>query len=124
MRVVLVWLSRFITLLSVLLVGVGGSPSSAAPATYVIRFAMATTPQDITSQSQVAFKKQVETLSQGQLSVQLFFGEQLGSTQAQFDQVRDGTIQMAQGVTDWIAKYYPAVQIFSLPMMFSPARSR
>jgi tripartite ATP-independent transporter DctP family solute receptor len=105
-------------LLSAMLVNYGGTFSSAEPGVYVIRFAMATNRDEVTSQSQIIFMKQVESLSHGQLRVQLFFGEQLGSTQAQFDQVRDGTLQMAQGVTDWLAKYFAPIQVFSLPMMF------
>jgi C4-dicarboxylate-binding protein DctP len=105
-------------ILSMMLVAYGGNVSSAESKGYVIRFAMATTQEEVTSQSQIGFKKEVESLSHGQVTVELFFGERLGSTQAQFDQVKDGTLQMAQGVTDWLAKYFAPIQIFSMPMMF------
>lgn len=115
------WVRRWgllVLTLSVMLVSYGGTLSLAEPQGYVIRFAMATTQDEVTSQSQITFKKRVESLSRGRLTVELFFGERLGSTQAQFDQVKDGTLQMAQGVTDWLAKYFAPIQVFSLPMMF------
>lgn len=105
--------------LLLIMFAVAGSFSRARADSYVIRFsAPIGNRADVTSRSALLFKKEVEEKSGGRITVQMFFGSQLGTLQAVADQVRDGTIEMNGVGFGFLAKYFPDVQAFTLPFIF------
>ena len=63
------------------------------------------------------FKSVVESMSNGEASVELFPGGTLAQSKAATEMVQNGTLEIAV-TTGTIAGFYPAMQVFSLPYAF------
>jgi C4-dicarboxylate-binding protein DctP len=63
------------------------------------------------------FKSVVESMSNGEASVELYPGGTLAQSKAATEMVQNGTLEMAI-TTGTIAGFYPAMQVFSLPYAF------
>ena len=68
-----------------------------------------------------AFKDYVEFQSGGTLKIQLFPGGQLGSERQMTEQVRDGALDVAYVADGNAAGFYPKLQVFAIPYLFSSA---
>lgn len=69
----------------------------------------------------VRFKKYVEFKSNGELEVRLFPGNQLGSARDTAEMVQQGTLEMAFPSDGALAGFYPPIQVWSVPYMFTSA---
>ena len=63
------------------------------------------------------FKEYVEFRSNGELTVQPFFG-QLGGEREITEQVMQGTLEMGIAADGAIAGFFPDIQVFSIPYLF------
>jgi TRAP-type transport system periplasmic protein len=63
------------------------------------------------------FKSVIESMSNGELSVELYPGGTLAQSKAATEMVQNGTLEMAI-TTGTIAPFYPQMQVFSLPYAF------
>ncbi|WP_158541194.1 TRAP transporter substrate-binding protein [Marinomonas piezotolerans] len=69
-----------------------------------------------------AFKKYVEFHSDGEVDVQLLHGG-VGGDRELLESVRSGIFQMTATTDGALASFYPKVQVFSTPYLFSSVRS-
>lgn len=98
---------------------VGMTASSAAAATYKIKFTstqQATTPN---GQLQYAFAKLVQKESKGQIQVSVYPNSILGSEDELIPQVISGSTQMTELFAPQMAQYVPAFDFFQVPMIFN-----
>jgi TRAP-type transport system periplasmic protein len=69
----------------------------------------------------VRFKEYVEFKSNGDLTVRLFPGNQLGSARDTAEMVQQGTLEMAFPSDGAFAGFYSPIQVWSIPYMFTSA---
>ncbi|AZO93519.1 DctP family TRAP transporter solute-binding subunit [Halocella sp. SP3-1] len=81
-------------------------------------------PFDASSAGMMYFKQYVETESNGNIKVDLFPANQLGSNDEMLEQVKRGTIEMAtsMGSGQLAAKYYPNFYMFDIPYLFKSTK--
>lgn len=95
--------------------GSGGSGGKVYKIAYSVPLG-ATDPQTIAAN---AFAKEVDTLTHGQVKVQVYPNLQLG-TQDQIDQgVKSGTTQIVATAPGNMSTIYPQVKVITLPFLFS-----
>jgi tripartite ATP-independent transporter DctP family solute receptor len=86
-----------------------------AAASKIIR-AGTTDPLDLPhGKAMIVFKKLVEARSNGAIEVQLFPSNQLGKIVEQIEGVQQGTQEMAMSTPAWFSRFYPQIDVFSLP---------
>ncbi len=68
-----------------------------------------------------AFKEYVENTTNGELTVRLFPGNQLGSVRDTTEMVQQGTLEMTMPSDGTFAGFYKPIQIWSLPYLFTSA---
>ncbi len=68
-----------------------------------------------------SFKEYVENTSNGELTVRLFPGNQLGSVRDTTEMVQQGTLEMTMPSDGTLAGFYKPVQVWSLPYLFASA---
>ncbi|TNC60051.1 TRAP transporter substrate-binding protein [Rubellimicrobium roseum] len=68
-----------------------------------------------------AFKEYVENKSNGELTVRLFPGNQMGSVRETTEMVQQGTLEMTLPSDGAFAGFYPPIQAWSMPYLFSSA---
>ena len=66
----------------------------------------------------VAFKKEVEKLSNGGIKVTIYPNAQLGSVREVFEGLQMGTVDLTASVSAIIANFVPGVAVFDLPCLF------
>jgi len=94
----------------------------AAAAQTTLRFGMNLPPGDSSDyKAATAFKDYVEFQSGGSLKIQLFPGGQLGSERQMTEQVRDGALDIAYVADGNASGFYPKLQVFAIPYLFSSA---
>ena len=90
---------------------------------FVIRYSHLGVPDPMMQSSSakaVVFKAQLEKLSGGRIKVDIYAGGPLGGQQSSVQQVRKGTIQIADISSGVLASlYYPPLEILDLPYLFS-----
>jgi len=85
---------------------------------YIIRFGHLQPVTDPWHKGAVKFKEVVEDLSEGQISVQIFPAEQLGSEREQLEGVRLGTQEISTHSPGMLATVFPKVAVFGMPYIF------
>jgi C4-dicarboxylate-binding protein DctP len=87
---------------------------------YIMKFAISTAPKEYhySYSPYLVFKNEVETRSNGRISVQLFPGGQLGKVASVINQVRRGVIQGGDCNTGHLSNTYPPIQVLSIPYLF------
>tara|TARA_R110002020_G_scaffold229432_2_gene440203 strand:+ start:1777 stop:2808 length:1032 start_codon:yes stop_codon:yes gene_type:complete len=68
-----------------------------------------------------AFKDYVENKSNGELTVRLFPGNQMGSVRDTTEMVQQGTLEMTMPSDGAFAGFYPAIQAWAMPYLFTSA---
>jgi tripartite ATP-independent transporter DctP family solute receptor len=107
-----------IGLMASVLVNVAAPESVAQPATVKIRFGNSQNPGDATVDAMADLKKEVEARSKGQIQVELYPSGQLGKIEEAMEMLRSGAIQMYINSPQYLAKWYPEIQVTSLPYLF------
>lgn len=81
-------------------------------------------PYDASSAGMMYFEHYVETESNGEIEVDIYPANQLGTNEEMLEQVKRGTIQMAtsMGSGQLAAKYYPNFYIFDIPYLFKSSK--
>jgi TRAP-type transport system periplasmic protein len=69
----------------------------------------------------VRFKEYVEFKSNGELTVRLFPGNQMGTARDTAEMVQQGTLEMAFPSDGAFAGFYPPIQTWSIPYIFTSA---
>lgn len=106
-------------LLVAAVIAVAAVPAFAAKAKYVLKvgYILPETQSDHIIMRDV-FKKDVETLSEGQIAVELYPNAQLGGDRELIESVQLGTVEMAIPATSAIAGFERRFQVFDLPFLF------
>ena len=95
----------------------------AAKEEYVIKYGHAALADPLAQSSPayaLVFKTQLEKLSGGRIRVDVYPNGQLGNLRSLVQQVRKGTIQMADISSGIMASlYYPQLEILDMPYVFS-----
>jgi tripartite ATP-independent transporter DctP family solute receptor len=90
----------------------------AQAAKYKIRFGNSQSPGEATAHTMAEFKKEVEAKSNGQIQVELYPSGQLGKIEEVVEMLRSGAAQMHINSPQYLAKWYPEIQVTSLPYLF------
>src|SRR5499426_4867808 len=112
----------FILTAAVLAAPTGRAPE-AQTAKYKIRFGNSQGAGETTADTMIEFKKEVEAKSGGQIQVELYPSGQLGKIEEVVEMLRSGAIQMHVNSPQYLAKWYPEIQVTSLPYLFDTPES-
>jgi TRAP-type transport system periplasmic protein len=107
-----------IVLVAVVLTSLPGREPSAQPGKYKIRFGNSQSLGETTADTMADFKKEVEAKSNGQIQVELYPSGQLGKIEEVVEMLRSGAVQMHVNSPQYLAKWYPEIQVTSLPYLF------
>jgi tripartite ATP-independent transporter DctP family solute receptor len=69
----------------------------------------------------VRFKEYVEFKTNGEITVRLFPGNQLGGEREMIEQVQQGSLELTFPADGAMAGFYPPVQVWSIPYVFESA---
>ena len=69
----------------------------------------------------VRFKEYVEFKTNGEITVRLFPGNQLGGEREMIEQVQQGSLELTFPADGAMAGFYPAIQVWSIPYIFESA---
>src|SRR5262249_57566649 len=86
--------------------------------TLKIRFGNSQGLGETTADTMADFKKEVEAKSNGQIQVELYPSGQLGKIEEVVEMLRSGAVQMHVNSPQYLAKWYPEIQVTSLPYLF------
>jgi len=86
---------------------------------YTIRYSTVLPATDPESKTADYFAQQLEKLSNGQITVQVYYSSQLGTVQDQVNNTKAGTIQMIGVDYSYISPFDPSVSAFLLPYLFT-----
>src|SRR5215470_19579532 len=111
-------LLTIIGLLVLLGPGAPGPGPEAQTAKYKIRFGNSQRPGEATADTMAEFKKEVEARSNGQIQVEIYVSGQLGKIEEVVEMLRSGAAQMHINSPQYLAKWYPEIQVTSLPYLF------
>jgi TRAP-type transport system periplasmic protein len=95
-----------------------GPVPEAQTAKYKIRFGNSQGAGETTADTMSEFKKEVEAKSGGQIQVELYPSGQLGKIEEVMEMLRSGAVQMHVNSPQYLAKWYPEIQVTSLPYLF------
>ena len=105
--------------LAAALVGLSAPDATAqAGKTLKIRFGNSQGLGETTADTMADFKKEVEAKSNGQIQVELYPSGQLGKIEEVVEMLRSGAVQMHVNSPQYLAKWYPEIQVTSLPYLF------
>jgi TRAP-type transport system periplasmic protein len=65
------------------------------------------------------FKRDVESRTNGALTIEIFYGGALGNPINRMDQMRNGTIQMSDASDGNYATIFPEIQVLNIPYLFA-----
>ena len=105
-------------LTTVVLMSAPGPEPAAQTAKYKIRFGNSQGAGETTADTMIEFKKEVEAKSGGQIQVELYPSGQLGKVEEVVEMLRSGAVQMHINSPQYLAKWYPEIQVTSLPYLF------
>lgn len=94
----------------------GSTTASASPT--VIKIGHANTEEHPTHQAFLKFKELLESGTDGRYMVEIYPNGQLGSDSDLLEATKQGSIQMANCVTSFIANYSPEFFVFDVPFAF------
>lgn len=127
MRKKLAGLLALVMILSLALVGCGGSkekPQEQVKAEetkkITIRLAHPMAPGNNVTVGYEKFKELVEQKSNGKVEIQLYGGTVLGSDRVTMESVQKGTLEMASSSSPNMANFSPKFMVFDLPYITSP----
>src|SRR3989442_8497572 len=83
-----------------------------------IRYGISQGLGETTADTMADFKKEVEAKSNGQIQVELYPAGQLGKIEEVVEMLRSGAVQMHVNSPQYLAKWYPEIQVTSLPYLF------
>jgi len=116
-------ITKIAALAFILTAAVLAAPTGRAPeaqtAKYKIRFGNSQGAGETTADTMIEFKKEVEAKSGGQMQVELYPSGQLGKIEEVVEMVRSGAVQMHVNSPQYLAKWYPEIQVTSLPYLFA-----
>lgn len=69
----------------------------------------------------VRFKEYVEFKTNGEITVRLFPGNQLGGEREMIEQVQQGSLELTFPADGAMAGFYPPIQVWSIPYIFESA---
>ena len=69
----------------------------------------------------VRFKEYVEFKTNGEITVRLFPGNQLGGEREMIEQVQQGSLELSFPADGAMAGFYPPMQVWSIPYLFESA---
>src|SRR5690554_5564643 len=69
----------------------------------------------------VRFKEYVEFKTNGEITVRLFPGNQLGGEREMIEQVQEGSLELTFPADGAMAGFYPPIQVWSIPYLFESA---
>lgn len=72
-------------------------------------------------QALVRFKEYVEFKTNGEITVRLFPGNQLGGEREMIEMVQQGSLELSFPADGAMAGFYPPMQVWSIPYMFESA---
>src|SRR2546425_5043929 len=105
--------------LAAALIGLSAPDATAqAGKTLKIRFGNSQGLGETTADTMAEFKKEVEAKSKGQILVELYPSGQLGKIEEVVEMLRSGAVQMHVNSPQYLAKWYPEIQVTSLPYLF------
>lgn len=90
----------------------------AADKKMIIKFGHGAAEKNARHQAALKFKELVETKSNGQMEVQVFHSEQLGSESAMLQSVQANTLQITAGATGIYARNHEPIGVVELPYVF------
>lgn len=89
-----------------------------AEAAKVIKFSHVGSIEDARQKAGMKFKEMVESETNGEITVELYYGGQLGGDRDAIEGVKLGTIQMTVGGAGIFANFEPKMGITALPFLF------
>src|SRR5262249_53734235 len=105
--------------LAAALVGLSASDATAqAGKTLKIRFGNSQGLGETTADTMADFKKEGEAKSNGQIQVELYPSGQLGKIEEVVEMLRSGGVKGQGNAHQYLAKWYPEIQVTSLPYLF------
>src|SRR5437660_9580542 len=105
--------------LAAALIGLSARDATAqAVKTLKMRFGNSQGLGETTADTMADFKKEVEAKSNGQIQVELYPAGQLGKIEEVVEMLRSGAVQMHVNSPQYLAKWYPEIQVTSLPYLF------
>lgn len=108
-----------VALVAVLLAGTafaGGAKE--APTTVKLTFSSVSVPDDAHTKAMTVFKEEVEKLSGGQITVDVYHSGQLFNQTAEQDAIRQGTVDMIYTSAQWNAQFIPKLGMFGAAFTF------
>jgi len=107
----IVFITMMIALVSAFAFANGGSDAAATePAgneSIQLSWSSISTPDTALSKSMQKFKFEVERLSGGRISADLYNGGQIFTQEGELSAAREGTLDMAYYAADWVAEWVP-----------------
>jgi tripartite ATP-independent transporter DctP family solute receptor len=94
------------------------TPATFAQKAVKLTFTSVSVPGDAHTQAMTVFKDEVEKLSGGQITVDVYHSGQLFTQQAEQDAVRKGTIDMVYSSSQWLAEFVPYLSMFGAAYTF------
>ncbi|MEI6875721.1 MAG: sialic acid TRAP transporter substrate-binding protein SiaP [Spirochaetota bacterium] len=110
-------MKRFVIFALVAAVMVAGATAQAKPVKLV--WTSVSVPGDAHTQAMMVFKVEVEKLSGGQITVDLYDSGQLFTQQAEQDAVRQGKVDIVYAGDAWLAPTVPYLSMFGAAYTFS-----
>lgn len=89
-----------------------------APKTVKLTFSSVSVPDDAHTKAMTVFKEEVEKLSGGQISVDVYHSGQLFNQTAEQDAIRQGTVDMIYTSAQWNAQFIPKLGMFGAAFTF------
>jgi len=81
-------------------------------------FSSVSVPEDAHTKAMTVFKNEVERLSGGQITVDVYDSGQLFTQQAEQDAIRQGTVDMIYTSAQWNAQFIPKLSMFGAAFTF------
>jgi len=83
-----------------------------------LTFSSVSVPDDAHTKAMTVFKEEVEKLSGGQITVDVFHSGQLFNQTAEQDAIRQGTVDMVYTSAQWNAQFIPKLSMFGAAFTF------
>ncbi|HCM28919.1 MAG: C4-dicarboxylate ABC transporter substrate-binding protein [Treponema sp. GWB1_62_6] len=103
---------------AVLVVGVFAEGQQEAAGSVKLTFSSVSVPDDAHTKAMTVFKDEVEKLSGGQITVDVYHSGQLFNQTAEQDAIRQGTVDMVYTSAQWNAQFIPKLSMFGAAFTF------
>ena len=95
-----------------------GAKEAPAAKQFKLDFSSVSVPNDAHTKAMYAFKEEIERLTSGQITVNVYHSGQLFTQEADQPAVMKGTLDMAYSGPQWLTQWIPYMSMFSAPYMF------